>query len=83
MEESFRPPKQRLGGWNWRWFDCSRSRVVARVELSANNPLHRIAARLRFRVNLKGLDWAANGDWERWAANPLLRQRALSTHVRR
>jgi hypothetical protein len=27
------------------------------------NPLHRIAARLRFCMNLKSLIWAANGDW--------------------
>ena len=29
------------------------------------NPLHRIAARLRFLLNPKGYGWAANGDWER------------------
>ena len=28
------------------------------------NPLHRIAARLRFGENVKGHGWAANGDWE-------------------
>jgi hypothetical protein len=27
--------------------------------------LHRIAARLRFRVNLQSLGWAANGDQDR------------------
>ena len=31
----------------------------------ANKPLHRIAARLRFLLKLKGRGWAANGDWER------------------
>jgi hypothetical protein len=25
---------------------------------------NRIAARLRFRLNLQGRGWAANGDWE-------------------
>jgi hypothetical protein len=33
---------------------------------SLNYPLHRIAAHLRFRVNSKGLGWAANGDRARW-----------------
>ena len=28
-----------------------------------NQPVHRIAARLRFRVNPKVSVWAANGDW--------------------
>jgi hypothetical protein len=31
----------------------------------ANHPLHRIAARLRFLLKLKGYSWAANGDWAR------------------
>jgi len=30
--------------------------------LRANQPLHRIAARLRFLLKLKGRGWAANGD---------------------
>jgi hypothetical protein len=33
--------------------------------MRANQPLHRIAARLRFLPKLKGHGWAANGDWER------------------
>ena len=35
------------------------------AERRLTNPLHRIAARLRIRVNPKGLGWAANGDRER------------------
>jgi len=31
-------------------------------ERSLTNPLHRIAARVWFLLNLKGLGWAANGD---------------------
>ena len=31
------------------------------------NSFHRIAARLRFGMNLKSLIWAARGDRERWA----------------
>jgi hypothetical protein len=30
-----------------------------------HNPVHRIAARLRFGMNVNGLGWAANGDRER------------------
>ena len=39
---------------------CSPCRAML-----ANQPLHRIAARLRFPLDLKGHGWAANGDWER------------------
>jgi hypothetical protein len=30
-----------------------------------NEPLHRIAARVQIGMNVKGLGWAANGDWGR------------------
>jgi len=33
--------------------------------VSSNQPLHRIAARLRIGTNPKGFVWAANGDRDR------------------
>jgi hypothetical protein len=38
--------------------------------MRANQPLHRIAARLRFGVNMNSLVWAANGDCGRWTKSP-------------
>ena len=35
------------------------------LKIAPNNLFHLTAARLRLLLNLKGLIWAANGDWER------------------
>ena len=43
-------------------------REYFRNEHDPNHPFHRIAARLRFGINVKGRVWAARGARERWAA---------------
>jgi len=40
--------------------------VVLQVNRNLTNALHRIAARLRIQLNLRGHGWAARGDRERW-----------------
>jgi hypothetical protein len=40
----------------------SQSKILSQ-DPGLTRPLHRIAARLRFLLNLDGRGWAANGDW--------------------